>query len=160
MSSRVDPIPSGFSTLTPHLVVKGGSEAIEFYKRAFGAEELGRVPGPDGKTIMHADLKIGNSRLFLTDEMPDMNCRGPNLLGGSPVTIHLYVEDVDAAFNRALAAGAQVRMPLMDMFWGDRYGMVADPYGHLWSMATHKEDVGPEELGKRAKAAFAECAAR
>ncbi|HTD67982.1 MAG TPA: VOC family protein [Candidatus Limnocylindria bacterium] len=158
MNSRVKPVPGGFHTLTPHLVVKGAAQAIEFYKKAFGAEEITRAPGPDGKSLMHADLKIGDSRLFLVDEFPEMNCRGPRTIGGTPVTIHMYVEDVDAAFSKAVAAGAQVRMPLADMFWGDRYGVLEDPFGHAWSMATHKEDLTPEEIGKRAGAAFSECA--
>jgi PhnB protein len=153
MSSRIKPIPSGFHTLTPHLVVKGASKAIEFYKKAFGAEEITRAPGPDGKSLMHADLKIGDSHVFLVDEFPEMDCRGPQTVGGTPVTIHMYVEDVDAAFSKALAAGAQVKMPLSDMFWGDRYGVLVDPFGHSWSLATHKEDLTPEEIGKRAQAA-------
>src|SRR5215510_3579476 len=153
MSSRVKPIPSGFHTLTPHLVVKGASKAIEFYKKAFGAQELGRLSGPDGKSIMHADLKIGDSHVFLVDEFPQMGCRGPEGTAGTPVTIHMYVEDVDAAFGKALAAGAQVKMPLSDMFWGDRYGVLTDPFGHSWSMATHKEDLTPDEIRKRSQAA-------
>src|ERR1700751_3162150 len=111
MTTRINPIPEGHHTITPHLVVKGASEAIEFYKRAFGAEELARMPGPDGKSIMHAALKIGDSRLFLVDEFPEMGCVGPQALGGSPVTIHIFVEDVDAIFNQAVSAGAEVRMP-------------------------------------------------
>ena len=158
MKSSVKPVPDGYHTLTPHLVVKGASQAIDFYKKAFGAEEISRAPGPDGKSLMHAELKIGDSRFFLVDEFPDMNCRGPQTIGGTPVTLHVYVEDVDAAFNQAVAAGAQVRMPLADMFWGDRYGVLADPFGHAWSMATHKEDLSPEEIGKRAQAAFSGCA--
>jgi PhnB protein len=150
--NRIKPIPNGFHTLTPHLVVKGASQAIEFYKRAFGAEELGRMAGPDGKSVMHADLKIGDSHVFLVDEFPEMDCRGPESIGGTPVTIHVYVEDVDAAFGKAVAAGAQVRMPLADMFWGDRYGVLTDPFGHSWSMASHKEDLTPEEIAKRAPA--------
>jgi PhnB protein len=158
MTTRINPIPEGHHTLTPHLVVKGASEAIEFYKRAFGAEELARMPGPDGKSIMHAALKIGDSRLFLVDEFPEMGCVGPQALGGSPVTIHIFVEDVDAIFNQAVSAGAEVRMPLMDAFWGDRYGQLIDPFGHKWSLATHKEDLTPEEISKRAEAAFSgEC---
>lgn len=159
MSSRIKPIPSGFHTLTPHLVVKGASKAIEFYKKAFGAEEIGRVPGPDGKSLMHADLRIGDSHVFLVDEFPEMGCRGPESIGGTPVTIHMYVEDVDAAFAKAVAAGAQVKMPLSDMFWGDRYGVLADPFGHAWSIATHKEDVTPGEIGKRAQTACSGAAA-
>jgi len=155
MSSRIKPIPSGFHTLTPHLVVNGASKAIEFYKKAFGAEEIRRVPTPDGKSLLHADLKIGDSHVFLVDEFPAMDCRGPQAIGGTPVTIHMFVEDVDAAFGKAVAAGAQVKMPLSDMFWGDRYGVLADPFGHSWSIATHKEDVTPEEIGKRARTACA-----
>lgn len=153
MTNQVKPIPSGFHTLTPHLVVKGASQAIDFYKKAFGAQEIARSPGPDGKTIMHADLKIGDSHLFLVDEFPQMGCRGPESIGATPVTIHMYVEDVDAAFGKAVAAGAQVRMPLADMFWGDRFGMLTDPFGHCWSLATHKEDLTPEEIRKRAQGA-------
>jgi uncharacterized glyoxalase superfamily protein PhnB len=153
MSNQVNPIPSGFHTLTPHLVVKGASKAIEFYKKAFGAEEICRLAGPDGTSIMHADLKIGDSHLMLVDEIPDMDCWGPQALGGTAVTIHLYLEDVDTAFGRAVAAGAKVRMPLANMFWGDRYGMLVDPFGHAWSLATHKEDLTPEEIGKRAQTA-------
>ena len=159
MNSRIKPIPSGFHTLTPHLVVKGASQAIEFYKKAFGAEEIARVSGPDGKSLMHADLKIGDSHVFLVDEFPEMDCRGPQSIGGTAVTIHMYVEDVDAAFGKAVAAGAQVKMPLADMFWGDRYGVLADPFGHAWSMAAHKEDLTPEEIRKRAQTACAGAAA-
>jgi PhnB protein len=154
MKNQVKPIPEGFHTLTPHLVVKGADKAIDFYKKAFGAKEVGRMPGPDGKTIMHADLIIGDSHLMLVDEFPDMGCLGPQSVGGSPVSIHIYVEDVDTFFKQALAAGAQEKMPLTDMFWGDRYGMVADPFGHTWSIATHKEDLNVEEITNRSKAAF------
>jgi len=139
--------------------VKGAGKAIEFYKKAFGAEEIGRVPGPDGKSLMHADLRIGDSYVFLVDEFPEMGCRGPESIGGTPVTIHMYVEDVDAAFAKAVAAGAQVKMPLSDMFWGDRYGVLADPFGHAWSIATHQEDVTPGEIGKRAQTACSGAAA-
>ena len=156
MKSKTKAIPDGFNTLTPHLVVKGASKAIDFYKRAFGAEEIRRMPGPDGKSIMHAELKIGNSRLMLVDEFPEMNAHGPESIGGTPVTIHIYVEDADAAFSRAINAGAQVRMPLADMFWGDRYGALSDPFGHSWSIATHKEDLTPEEIQKRMQTAFSE----
>ena len=159
MKNTTKAIPDGFNTLTPHLVVKGASQAIDFYKKAFGAEEIKRMPGPDGKSLIHAELKIGNSRLMLVDEFPEMNARGPETMGGTPVTIHMFVEDADAVFNRALGAGAQVRMPLADMFWGDRYGVVSDPFGHLWSIATHKEDLTPEEMGKRMQDAFSESAA-
>jgi len=150
------PIPAGRQAITPHLVVKGASEAIDFYKRAFGAEEVGRmpVPGPDGQVkIGHAELRIGESRLFLVDEFPEHNCKGPN--GSSPVTIHLEVADADSVFGQAVGAGATVIMPLADMFWGDRYGRVVDPFGHHWSIATHLEDLTLEQLEERRAAAFA-----
>ena len=159
MKSQIKPVPDGFHTLTPHLVVKGASQAIEFYKRAFGAEEIKRLPGPDGKSLIHAELKIGNSRLLLVDEFPEMDCRGPRSVGGSPVSIHMFVDDADAAFDKALAAGAEVRTPLADQFWGDRYGVLTDPFGHIWSIATHKEDLTPQEIGKRAQTAFSESVA-
>jgi len=158
MTSAAKPIPAGMHTITPHLVVRDANRAIDFYKKAFGAEELLRMPGPDGKTIMHAELKIGDSVIFLNDEFPEMGARAPESLGGSPVTLSLYVEDVDAAFNRAVKAGAKVTMPVADMFWGDRYGKLVDPFGHLWDMATHKEDLTPDEISKRAKSFFASMA--
>src|SRR5262245_43776361 len=133
MADAVRAIPEGYSTITPHLVVKDGNEAIEFYKKAFGAQELCRMPGPDG-ALMHGELQIGNSRIFLGSECLEYGVVGPN--GSSPVTIHLYVEDADAAFTRAVEAGATVTMPLADMFWGDRYGKLVDPFGHHWSIAT------------------------
>jgi uncharacterized glyoxalase superfamily protein PhnB len=136
-------------TVTPHLACAGAAEAIEFYQKAFGAEEICRVPGPNGK-LMHGAIQIGNSQVFLVDEFPDFGCLGPKARGGSSVTIHLQVEDADAAYQRAIDAGATVRMPLADMFWGDRYGMVEDPFGHNWSIATHLRDVSPEELEKAA----------
>ncbi|MGH7454595.1 MAG: VOC family protein, partial [bacterium] len=149
----VQRVPKGYHTITPHLVVKGANEAIAFYNKAFGATEHARMPTPDGSAIMHAELQIGDSRFFLNDEM--MGAKSPQSLGGSPVTVNLYVEDVDALWNRAVAAGCQVTMPLADMFWGDRYGMLVDPFGHNWSMASHIEDVPPEEMGQRAAAAMA-----
>ncbi len=157
MKTQVKAVPEGYHTLTPHLVVKGAVDAIAFYKKAFGAEEIRRMMGPDGKSIMHAELKIGDSRLFLVDEFPQMKCLGPQSIGGTPVTIHVYVEDVDVAFKKAVDAGAQVTMPVADMFWGDRYGVLTDPFGHAWSIATHKEDLTPEEIGKRAEGAFSGC---
>ncbi|MGA8655220.1 MAG: VOC family protein [Chthoniobacterales bacterium] len=159
MTTRIKAVPEGYHTLTPHLIVKGASEAIEFYKKAFGAEEITRLPGPDGKSLMHAAIKIGDSRLFLADEFPQMGALGPHGIGGTPVFIHVYVEDVDTVFNQAVAAGAQVLMPLEDAFWGDRYGQVTDPFGHKWSLATHKEDLTPDEVSKRAQAAFGRCPA-
>jgi uncharacterized glyoxalase superfamily protein PhnB len=149
-------IPDGHHTITPHLVVKGGAEAIDFYKRAFGAEELYRLPAPGSNgevKVGHAAFQIGNSRLFLADEFPQWGSMGPN--GKSPVTIHLYVTDADAVFNRAVAAGATVTMPLADMFWGDRYGKLVDPFGHHWSIAAHMEDVTPEQMNERMAAMHA-----
>ena len=147
--SGVDPIPDGFSTITPHLVVDGAAEAIEFYKKAFGAEELSRLLGPGGK-LMHAEIRIGDSRLLLVDEFPEWGKKSPGALGGSPVTIHIYVADADSLFTRAVAAGATVTMPLEDMFWGDRYGRLEDPFGHHWSIATHIENLSAEEITARA----------
>ncbi len=152
MTSRVKPIPEGYHTATPYLVVKDAANAIEFYKKAFGATELMRMTQPDGR-VAHAEIKIGDSPIMLADEFPEMGARSPQALGGSPVSIFLYVEDVDALANQAVAAGAKVLMPVQDQFWGDRYGKLADPFGHLWSVATHKEDVAPEEVKKRAAAA-------
>lgn len=147
-------IPEGYHTVTPHLVVENAAEAIEFYKRAFGAQELCRMPAPDGKRLFHAELQIGDSRLMLCDAFPEYGSPGPKALGGSPITLHLYVDNVDVAFDRALQAGATVAMPLEDMFWGDRYGKLVDPYGHHWSLATHVRDVSPEEMKQAAEAAF------
>jgi uncharacterized glyoxalase superfamily protein PhnB len=154
--AKVKPIPEGLHTLTPYLVVRGAAEAIAFYKKAFGAAELSRMPMSDGKLIGHAHLKIGDSNLFLSDEMPGMGGKAPPPGGGGPVGLHLYVEDVDAAFQRAVAAGCTAKMPPMDMFWGDRFAKLTDPFGHDWSMATHKEDLSPEEMKKRGEAAMAE----
>jgi PhnB protein len=140
----VKPIPEGMHTITPHLVCKGASDAIEFYKKAFNAVEHMRLPTPDGM-VMHAMLGIGDSTLMLAEEFP--NCRsGPLTLKGSPVTLHLYVKDVDAAVAQAVAAGAKVTMPVADMFWGDRYGQIEDPFGHHWSLATHTRDLSADEI--------------
>ena len=149
--ANVKPVPDGYHTLTPYIVVDGAADAIAFYQKAFGAQEIYRMPGPGGK-VMHAEIQIGDSRLMLSDAIPEMGGRSPKSLGGSPASILIYVRDVDAAFARAVGAGATVDMPLMDMFWGDRYGKVKDPFGHLWQLATHVEDVSPEEMGKRAAA--------
>jgi PhnB protein len=154
MTHQIKAIPDGMHTITPHLVVKGAGQAIDFYKKAFAAQEMVRMHWPDGERIMHAQLRIGNSPLFLVEEMPEMGSHGPKNGEGSPVTIHLYVEDVDAAFSAAVAAGAKQIMPPADMFWGDRYGKLVDPFGHEWSLATHKEDLTPEEVSKRAQTAF------
>ncbi len=156
MAKAVKAVPEGFRTITPSLVVRGGAQAIEFYKKAFGAEELVRMPGPDGKGVMHAELKIGDSIFFLGDESPQMASKSPQTLGGSTGGLHLYVADVDAAFKRAVSAGARASMPVADMFWGDRYGKVTDPFGHEWGLGTHKEDVSPADMEKRAKAFFAQ----
>jgi uncharacterized glyoxalase superfamily protein PhnB len=149
------PIPDGFHALTPHLVIQGAARAIDFYKKAFGAQEVARMPGPDGKSIMHAQLMIDGSPLMLVDEAPQWGARSPTSLKGSPVTIHLYVKDVDATFKKAVESGAKVTMPVQDMFWGDRYGKVTDPFGHDWSIATHKEDVPPQDMERRAREAMA-----
>jgi len=145
----VKPIPEGYHSITPMLTVRGADRAIDFYRRAFGAEELGRMNIPDGKIVMHAELKIGDSRFFLGDEVVGMNCRSPQTLGGSPAGIYLYVRDVDEMFHKAVAAGATVKRPLEDMFWGDRTGTVLDPFGHTWELATHREDVPPQEIKRR-----------
>lgn len=145
------PIPEGHHTITPHLVVKGAAEAIEFYKKAFGAKELSRMPmpGKDGQMkVGHAELQIGDSRLFLADEYPDQGSSAPSG-GHSPVSIHLYVPDTDAAFAQAVGAGATAQMPPATMFWGDRFSKVIDPFGHHWSIGTRLEDVSPDEMRKR-----------
>lgn len=152
--TEVKPIPDGFHTVTPSLVVKNAAEAIEFYKKAFDANEIYRFPTPDGK-IMHSLIQIGSSFVMLTDEFPVMGSKSPTTLEGTPVTLHLYVEDADKIFNQALEAGATVTMPIMDAFWGDRYGVVLDPFGHSWSIATHKIDMMPEELRKAGEEFFA-----
>ena len=145
MQEQVRAIPEGFHSITPHLVCAGAADAIEFYKKAFGAVEMSRMPGPGGK-IMHAELRIGDSPIMLADDFPDYGSNGPLALKGTPVYIHLYVRDADVAWEQALAAGAQPVMPLADMFWGDRYGQVVDPFGHKWSIATHKRDVTPAQM--------------
>ena len=142
------PIPDGYHSVTPHLVVKGAPQALEFYHKAFGAEELYRLPGPDG-SIVHAEMRIGDSIVMLGEEAPRMGAKSPRTLGGSGSSILIYVKDADAAFSRAVAAGAKEKKPLEDMFWGDRYGMVTDPFGHEWAIATHTEDVPPEEMASR-----------
>lgn len=141
---KVKPIPEGMHTVTPHLVCAGAADAIEFYKRAFGAVQAARLPGPQGK-LMHAMIRIGDSAVMLVDEFPEMGALSPQSLKGSPVTIHLYVEDVDATVARAVKAGAKVTMPVADQFWGDRYGQLVDPFGHRWSVGTHIRDVSMEE---------------
>ncbi len=151
MSSQpIKPIPDGMYTVTPHLVCAGAAEAIEFYKKAFNAVDMGRLAGPQGKLI-HAMIRIGDSVVMLVDEFPDWGSFGPKSLKGTPVTLHLYVEDVDSFTKRAVEAGATITMPVADMFWGDRYGILEDPFGHRWSVATHIRDVSPEEMEKAAR---------
>ena len=148
------PIPEGYHTATPYLIIGGAAAAIEFYKKAFGATELFRFPAPGGK-IGHAEIKIGDSPIMLADEYPEMGYKGPQSLGGSPVSLMIYVEDVDSIFNQAVAAGASVKEAVQDKFYGDRTGTLTDPFGHVWHVSTHKEDVSVEEMERRAKAAGA-----
>ena len=154
MAVSAKPIPEGFHSVTPAIVVKDAAKAIEFYKKALGAQELMRMPGPDGK-IMHAELKIGNSIIFLSDENPQMNVKSPQSLGGSTCTLNVYVPNVDETFKQAIAAGGKESMPVADQFWGDRYGSLVDPFGYSWGIGTHKEDVSPQDMGKRAQEFFA-----
>ncbi len=152
--SRVKTIPEGYHSVTPYLCIDGAAEAIEFYKKAFGAKELSRMPAPGGK-VGHAEVQIGDSHVMLADEFPEMGFRSPKSIGGTPVMMHLYVEDVDAAVTRAASAGAKVVRAVEDQFYGDRGGKIEDPFGHSWYVSTHVEDVSPEELEKRAAAMFA-----
>lgn len=149
MAGKVNAIPSGYHTVTPYLVVSDGNRALEYYEQAFGATGVNRMDGPGGK-IMHAEFKIGDSMVMLSDEMGPN--KSPQSLGGSPVSMFLYVEDVDSVFNKAVSAGAKPDMPPQDMFWGDRFGKLTDPFGHNWALATHIEDVTPEEMEQRAQA--------
>ena len=160
LTKKVTPVPRGYHTVTPYLTVRGAAEAIDFYKRALGAKEKTRMPGPDGKSVMHAELKIGDSILMLSDELPMSSCKAPTTLGGATAMVFLYVPNVDAAFKRAEDAGCKVVRPLVDMFWGDRYGQLEDPFGNQWGLATHKEDVTPEEMGRRAQAWMAQMAGK
>jgi PhnB protein len=155
MSDNVKPVREGFSAITPYLCVSGAASAIEFYQQAFGAIEMVRMAMPDGK-IGHAELKIGEGVIMLADEYPDMGFRSPRTLGGSPVTIHIYVGDVDAVVTQAASIGATVVRPIEDHFYGDRAGQIEDPFGHIWYIATHKEDVPHDELQRRAAALFGE----
>ena len=154
----VRPIPEGYHSLTPYLAVEDAARAIEFYKDAFGAEEIHRMPGPDG-SIAHAELQIGDSKLMLSDPFPQSNVRPPSERGGPTASVFMYVDDADAVFEQAQTAGATVSMPLEDMFWGDRFGTLADPFGNVWSLSQHVEDVPPEEMAERSKAAMAEMGA-
>jgi uncharacterized glyoxalase superfamily protein PhnB len=147
--SAVKSMPEGSHSVTPHLICNGAAEAIEFYKKVFDAVEMMRMPGTQGR-LMHACVRIGDSNVMLVDEMPEWGALSPRSLKGSPVTIHLYVENADATIARAVAAGATIAMPAADMFWGDRYGKIIDPFGHHWSIATHIKDVTPDEMAKAA----------
>jgi PhnB protein len=151
----VKPIPEGYHSVTPYLAVDGAARAIDFYKEAFGAEEVLRMPGPEG-SIAHAELQLGDSKLMLSDPFPQSSVKPPSERGGPTGSVFLYVEDVDATFDQAQQAGATIVSPLEDMFWGDRFGTLADPFGHVWSLATHKEDLSEEEMAERSKAAMAE----
>ena len=156
--AKTRPIPEGLHTITPSLCVKGGAQAMEFYKKAFGAQELMRATGPDGTSIMHASMKIGDSVFFLNDEFPEGEVFSPLHFKGTSVSIFLYVEDVDTWFKRAVDAGCTVDMPLADQFWGDRFGSVEDPFGHSWGLATHVKDLSPEEMQKAQDEFFAKMA--
>ena len=153
------PVPEGYHTVTASLTVKDGAAAIDFYQRAFGAREVMRVDGPDGR-LMHAEVQVGDSRVMLAEEYPDMGCLSPTTVGHSTASLYLYLPDVDAAFNRAVGAGAKVVMPVTDMFWGDRFASVEDPSGHRWGLATHQEDPTPEEMSRRQKEFFASMAGK
>ena len=150
----VKAIPEGYHTITPYLTVRGAARAIEFYKQAFGAEARGAMPGPDGK-IMHAELLIGDSIIMLADEFPEFGSLSPQSTGGSGTGLHIYIDNVDAAFDRAVKAGATVEMPVADMFWGDRYGKLKDPFGHKWSIGTHTKDMSMDEMNKGMEEAMA-----
>jgi PhnB protein len=151
--TSVQPVPEGYHSVTPYLAVDGAADAIAFYKKAFGATEVMSMPGPGGK-VGHAEIEIGGSRIMLADEYPDMNFRSPKAYGGSPVGLHLYVADVDAVAQRAVAAGAKELRPVKDQFYGDRSGSIEDPFGHVWHIATRKEDLSEGELKRRAAQAM------
>jgi PhnB protein len=153
-------IPEGFHSVTPMFMFKDALKAIEFYKKAFGAIERFAMPGPDGKGIMHAELLIGDSIIMMGEENPNHPCKSAETTGASPISLYIYLENVDEAFERALQAGAESRMPVQDMFWGDRVGTVQDPFGYSWSLATHKKDLSEQELLEGAKAAFAQMAGK
>ncbi len=153
----VKPVPEGYHTLTPFLTCRDAARAVEFYKTAFGATDRGVMKGPDGK-VMHAELKIGDSIIMLSDEFPEMGCISPQALNGSPMGLHVYIDNVDAAFDRAVKAGAIVEMPVMDQFWGDRYGRLKDPFGHKWSIGTHVKDLSMDEMKKGMDEAMAKAA--
>jgi PhnB protein len=153
MTSSVKAIPEGYHSVTPYLIVSGAADAIEFYRSAFGAREVMRLAQPGGK-VGHAEIEIGDSRIMLADEYPDMDARSPTAFGGTPVSLHLYVDDVDAIAQQAIAAGARERRPVKDQFYGDRTGSLEDPFGHVWHIASHKEDLSPDEIKRRADEAM------
>lgn len=153
MTNGAKPIPDGYPNVTPYLTIRNAAAALEFYKRAFGATEVMRIADPDGR-VGHAEIRIGNSPIMLSDEFPEMGACSPELIGGTPVTIQMYVDDADALMARAVAAGARLLRPVEDQFYGDRGGKLADPFGHVWWIATHVEDVSPEEIMRRAAAKF------
>lgn len=155
MTTNAKPIPEGFHTVTPSLTLKDSRKAVEFYAKAFGAKVLGIFPSPDGRSTMHATIRIGDSIVMMRDEMPNQGCQSAETLGTSPVSLYVYLPKVDAAFQQAVAAGATVAMPVADMFWGDRCGTVKDPFGYSWTIATHLHDLAPEEVQKGAQAFFA-----
>ena len=155
VSMPVNPIPKGYHSVTPYLIINGAARAIDFYEKVFDATEVMRMADPSGK-VGHAEIKIGDSVIMLADEHPEMGHRSPQSLGGSPVGILLYVKDVDATVEKALAAGAKLERPVKDQFYGDRSGQIRDPFGHLWTVSTHKEDLSPEEMEKRAAAAYSQ----
>ena len=159
MAGQVRPVPEGYHTVSPYLTVNNGARAIDYYKRAFGAQEKNRMETPQGK-VMHAELQIGDSIIMLADEMPGSTTRAPQSLNGTTVAVFLYVNDVDSVFNQAVQAGAKSDAAPQDMFWGDRFGKLTDPFGHSWAIATHKEDVAPAEMQKRAQEAMAKMAAQ
>jgi len=158
MATEVKPIPDGYHTITPSLIVSDAAKALEFYKAALGAEVLGVATTPDGSKVVHSVMKVGNSLVFVNDEFPNMGARSPQSLGGSPISLYLYVEDADAWFNRAVEAGATPTMPVADMFWGDRFGAVTDPYGHGWAFSTHVKDLSPEEIERASSEFFSQMA--
>lgn len=151
--NKIKPIPDGYHTVTPYLTIRNAAAALDFYKRAFGADEIFRIANPQGK-VGHAEIRIGDSAVMLCDEFPEMGAQGPESIGGTPVMMHLYVENVDALVERAVNAGGKLERPVADQFYGDRAGLVVDPFGHKWWISTHVEDVPPDELKKRSAAAF------
>jgi PhnB protein len=153
MAQKVQAVPEGFHTITPHFIFENSVAAIEFYKNAFGAKERMRMPGADGKSTMHAEITIGNSIMFLSDEAVSMGRKSAKSMGGSPVSMHLYIENVDDAFKRAVSAGCTVKMPPTDMFWGDRFGMVTDAFGYDWGLSQHTKDLTPAEMAKASEEA-------